>query len=446
MMELTLWLAIVAVIILLFLSGFFSGSETALTAASRARIHQMEKSGDGKAKTVSRLIASRERLIGALLLGNNLVNILASALATSVFLTLFGHAGVAFATLIMTALVVVFAEVLPKTWAISNPERFALAVAPVVNVIVAVFGPVVIGVEAIVRIMLRVVGVNVGEDTSILSAHEELRGAVDLQHKEGGLVKAERDRLGGVLDLAELEVSDVMVHRTNMVALNTEEELPKLIDQALSSPYTRLPLWRGESDNFVGVLHAKDLLRALHAAGGDFSKIDLLQIATPPWFVPDTTSLQDQLNAFLRHKAHFALVVDEYGEVMGLVTLEDILEEIVGEIADEHDVELEGVRPQADGSVIVDGSVPIRDLNRATDWRLPDDEATTIAGLVIHEARMIPEERQIFTFHGFRITVLRREKNRITRLRIMPLGQKPNLLAAGAAQTPPPPTVPAGKV
>lgn len=423
MISLTLWLAILAILVLLILSGFFSGSETALTAASRARMHQMEKSGDRRATIVSRLIAARERLIGALLLGNNLVNILASALATSVFLSLFGEAGVAIATLVMTALVLVFSEVLPKTWAIANPERFALAVAPVVRVVVAVFGPIVIGVEAIVRLMLRVVGVNVGEDTSILSAHEELRGAVDLQHLEGGLVKDERDRLGGLLDLAELEVSDVMVHRTNMVALNADEELGKLVDAALAAPYTRLPLWRGESDNFVGVLHAKDLLRALHAAGGDMEKIDLLQIVTPPWFVPETTSLEDQLNAFLKHKAHFALVVDEYGEVMGLVTLEDILEEIVGEIADEHDVELEGVRPQADGSVIVDGSVPIRDLNRATDWNLPDDEATTIAGLVIHEARMIPEERQIFTFHQFRFTVLRREKNRVTRLRIVPLGQ-----------------------
>jgi magnesium and cobalt exporter, CNNM family len=423
MTEMALWLAIAAIFVLLFLSGFFSGSETALTAASRARLHQLEKRGDWRARVASRLIASRERLIGALLLGNNLVNILASALATSVFLTLFGDAGVALATLVMTALVLIFAEVLPKTWAITNPERFALTVSPILRVVVAVFGPVVIGVEWIVRHLLKLVGVKVGADTSILSAHDELRGAVDLQHIEGGLEKGERDRLGGLLDLAELEVSDVMVHRTNMQALNADEEPAKLVKAALASPHTRLPLWRGESDNFVGVLHAKDLLRALHAAGGDVDQIKILDIATPTWFVPDTTSLQDQLNAFLRHKSHFSLVVDEYGEVMGLVTLEDILEEIVGEIADEHDLELEGLLPQADGSVIVDGTVPIRDLNRAADWSLPDEEATTIAGLVIHEARMIPEERQIFTFHGFRFTVLSREKNRITRLRIMPLGQ-----------------------
>ncbi len=434
MMETTLWLAIAAIIVLLALSGFFSGSETALTAASRARIHQMEKTGDWRAVIVSRLIASRERLIGALLLGNNLVNILASALATSVFLSLFGEAGVALATLVMTALVLVFAEVLPKTWAISNPERFALVVSPIVRVIVAVFGPIVVGVEWIVRMILRSVGVNVGADTSILTAHDELRGAVDLQHLEGALEKGDRDRLGGLLDLADLEVSDVMVHRTNMAALNADKDPVKLVKKVLESPYTRLPLWRGESDNIVGVLHAKDLLRALHAAGGDARKVNILEIAKPAWFVPDTTSLQDQLNAFLKHKAHFAVVVDEYGEVMGLVTLEDILEEIVGEIADEHDLELEGLKPQPDGSVIVDGSVPIRDLNRAADWDLPDEEATTIAGLVIHEARMIPEERQIFTFHGFRFTVMRREKNRVTRLRIMPLNQSAAARLASASR------------
>ncbi|MEH0075683.1 HlyC/CorC family transporter [Pannonibacter sp. Pt2] len=424
MNDTTLWFTGGAILCLLVMSGFFSGSETALTAASRARMHQLEKAGDSRASVVAKLIAARERLIGALLLGNNIVNILASSLATSLFLNLFGEAGVALATLVMTVLVVVLSEVMPKTWAISNPDRFALAVAPPVRIIVAVFGPIVIGIEAIVRLLMRAIGIRVDDNASILSAHEELRGAVDLQHLEGGLVKADRDRLGGLLDLAELEVSDVMVHRTSMMALNVDEDVSKIVDAALAAPYTRMPLWRGESDNFVGVLHAKDLLRALKAADGDFAKLDVMKIATPPWFVPDTTSLQDQLNAFLKRKSHFAFVIDEYGEVMGIVTLEDIIEEIVGEIADEHDVELSGVRPQADGSVIVDGSVPIRDLNRANDWALPDDEATTIAGLVIHEARMIPEERQIFTFHGFRFTVLRREKNRITRLRVMPLSAK----------------------
>jgi len=233
---------------------------------------------------------------------------------------------------------------------------------------------------------------------------------------------ARQSRAAGLFDLDELEVSDVMVHRINMRSVNADDPPQAVVREILQSPHTRMPLWRGSLDNIVGVLHAKDLLRALNDVGNDFSRIEVMKIATRPWFVPDTTTLQDQLNAFLRRKAHFAIVVDEYGEVEGLVTLEDIIEEIVGDIADEHDIDVKGVRQEADGSVVVDGSVPIRDLNRALDWDLPDDEATTIAGLVIHETQSIPRERQSFTFHGKRFIVMKREKNRITKLRIRPAG------------------------
>ena len=235
------WITAGAILLLLVLSAFFSGSETALTAASRARMLHYEKSGDKRAGVVSALIQVRERLIGALLLGNNLVNILASALATNVLLNLFGDAGVVYATLVMTALVLIFSEVLPKTWAISNPDRFALAVSPLVRPVVILFGPVVMGVEVIVRALLRLFGVNAGDGSNALSAHEELRGTVDLQHLEGSLVKAERDRIGGLLDLADLEVSDVMVHRTKMRTLNADDDPLTLINDALESPHTRLP-------------------------------------------------------------------------------------------------------------------------------------------------------------------------------------------------------------
>ena len=250
------------------------------------------------------------------------------------------------------------------------------------------------------------------------SEPEEAQGAPADSPGEGG---TRPDRLGALVDLHELEVSDVMVHRTNMRSVNADSPPEALVREILQSPHTRMPLWRGSTENIVGVLHAKDLLRALNEVGNDFSRIDVMKIATKPWFVPDTTSLQDQLNAFLRRKAHFALVVDEYGEVEGLVTLEDIIEEIVGEIADEHDVDIQGVRQEADGSVVVDGTVPIRDLNRALGWSLPDEEATTIVGLVIHETQSIPEERQAFTFHGKRFVVMKRDKNRIARLRIRPV-------------------------
>jgi Mg2+/Co2+ transporter CorB len=272
------------------------------------------------------------------------------------------------------------------------------------------------------RRALALLGINSKADAEPQTAHEGIRGAVDALHREGSVEKSDRDRLGAILDLHELEVSDVMVHRTNMMSLNADDPIDQIVREALESPHTRIPLWTGEADNIVGIVHAKDLVRALYAAGNDASKLDLMKIASKPWFVPDTTSLQDQLAAFLRRKSHIAIVVDEYGELEGMVTLEDIIEEIVGEIADEHDMSIQGVRKEADGSVVVDGSVPLRDLNRALDWNLPDAEATTIAGLVIHESQMIPEEKQAFTFHGMRFVVMKREKNRITRIRVKAVG------------------------
>ena len=418
------WLSLVVVLICLLLSAFFSGSETALTASSRASVARLEKHGNRRARIVNRLLESRERLLGALLLGNNAVNIAASALATGVLLTWFGNAGVVYATVAMTVLVVVFSEVLPKTAAINAPERIALAVARPMQLIVKLLGPVLMAIEALVRWLLQLVGMKLGADQAVLSAHEELRGAVDLFHREGDVETLDRDMFGGVLDLRELAVSDVMIHRTNMITIDADGSPEDIVNAVIASPVTRLPLWRGNPENIVGILHVKDLLRALHAVDGDAGKVDIASLLTPPWFVPDTRSVSEQLKAFRRRKTPFALVVDEYGEVEGLVTLEDILEEIVGDITDEHDVAMPGVRRQPDGSVNVDGAVPIRDLNRVMDWNLPDKEATTIAGLVIHEARSIPEVGQSFTFHGFRFRVLRRARNRITALRIQPLPRK----------------------
>jgi Mg2+/Co2+ transporter CorB len=336
-----------------------------------------------------------------------------------------GDRGVVYATVIMTALVVIFAEVLPKTIAIAYPDRLSLLIAPVVSFFVTIFWPVVAAVEALVRALLWLCGMRKSERAAAGSGHDELRGAVDLLHREGGVERSERDMFGALLELDEIEVSDVMIHRTNMRTISADLPPAELVREVLASPYTRMPVWRGGPDNIIGVLHAKDLFRALAAAGGDSSRIDIEDIALDAWFIPETTTLRDQLQAFLRRKTHFALVVDEYGVVMGLVTLEDIIEEIVGDIKDEHDVAVQGMRPQPDGSVIVEGSVTIRDLNRAMDWTLPDEEATTIAGLVIHEARAIPEPRQVFLFHGFRFEVLRKNRNRIAALRISALAGPP---------------------
>jgi magnesium and cobalt exporter, CNNM family len=413
------------ILLCLMVSFIFSGSETALTASSRARMMRLEKNGNRGARLVNHLMQMRERLIGTILFGNNLVNIAASALATGILLDWFGEVGVVYATLVMTAVIVVFTEILPKTVAINAPDRISLVVARPMSWLVKVFGPLMMGIEMIVRGVLSLVGIRVGENQPILSAHEELRGAVDLLHHEGGVEKHDLEMFGGLLDLRDLTVSDVMLHRTKMITVNADEPAEDIVREVLAAPVTRLPLWRGSPENIVGILHSKDLLRAIQAAGGDATKIDVQELARPPWFVPDVRPLAEQLKAFRRRKTHFALVVDEYGEVMGLVTLEDILEEIVGDISDEHDLVVAGVRPQPDGSVSVEGSVPIRDLNRVMEWNLPDAEATTIAGLVIHESRSIPEPGQSFTFHGFRFQVLRRTRNRITALRITPLARTP---------------------
>ncbi|MBV2141994.1 HlyC/CorC family transporter [Falsochrobactrum sp. TDYN1] len=427
------WIMCGIILLCVILSAFFSGAETALTAASRARMLSFEHNGDERASIVQHLIGKRDRLIGVLLIGNNLANILATSVATSIFLSLFGDAGVAYSTLAMTVLLVIFAEVLPKSWAISSPDRFSLQVARPVSVVVALLGWASSAVNWIVRMILRLFGINLAAGRSMLSAQEELRGAVEVLHRDKSLIKEDRDQFGGLLDLKELEVSDVMVHRTGMRTIDGDAPADQIVREILGSPHTRMPVWREDIDNIVGIIHTKDLLRALYDVDNDFSRIDVMKVARKPWFVPDTTTLQDQLDAFLRRKAHIAVVVDEYGDVQGLVTLEDILEEIVGDITDEHDLDMQGLRWQPDGSVIVDGSLPIRDVNRALGWHLPDEEATTIAGLVIHETQTIPEMKQAFTFHSKRFSVLKKEKNRLTRLRIVPLDADGKPISGGMA-------------
>ncbi len=415
----TFWIIIAAIGFLLILSAFLSGSETALTAASRARLHAKAKNGNKRAKIFEKLVKDKEKLIGTLLLGNNLVNILASSLATSVLIALFGDSGVVYATLLMTMAVVIFAEVLPKTWAIKQPDEFSLAVSPFIRPLVALLSPVTIAVKLIVNFILKIFSIE--NNGPSLAAHKEIRDTIDLLHSEGEVVKKDKDMLGGLLDLKELDVGDIMVHRTKMLALNIEQNAEELIKQILQSPYTRMPLYEGENDNIIGVVHVKDVLRTLIKAKGDIKKIDIKKIAVKPWFIPETTQLQAQLSAFLKAKSHFALVVDEYGEVQGLITLEDILEEIVGDISDEHDELIEGINKQSDGTYAIDGSLPVRDINRALDWDLPEDEATTIAGLVIHEAKTIPDEGQQFTFYNFRFKILQKTANRITKLAVCPI-------------------------
>ena len=410
---------IAAITFLVMLSALMSGSETAMTGSSPARIHHLVASGSTRAKLVERMLRDREKLIGALLIGNNIVNILSAALATNLLVQLTGEAGVAYATIVMTVMLVIFGEVLPKTLAIRNPEHFALRVAPAVRAVVAVAWPAVKVVGFIVDGILHLVRPRGGNGSEV-SAADVLRGTLALVAGKGGMRKHEHDMLGAVLDLERLTVDEVITHRRNMVSINADAPVEEIVKQVLEAPYTRYPMWRGDPDTITGVLHAKDVVAAVHRKGAELTNAELRRLASPPWFVPDTTSLLHQLLAFRQRRAHLAFVVDEYGALMGLVTLEDILEEIVGDIVDEKDVEVSGVQQEADGALLVEGRVTVRDLNRQFDWNLPDEEATTLAGLLIYEAGRIPDVGENFLFHGFRFEVLRRQRHQLTLLRIRP--------------------------
>jgi Mg2+/Co2+ transporter CorB len=381
-------------------------------------MHAAEKGGDRRATMVTRLLNMRERLLGGILLGNNLVNILASVLTTALFTRLFGEGGLALAgaTVAMTVLILIFAEVLPKTYAISQPDKLALIVARPITWTIKIFAPIVSIVQIIVNSVLRLFGVDT--DASAWTAADEIKGAVDLHLQEGGVAKRARDQIYGVLEIGELSVEDVMIHRRNisMVDINLSPEM--IIKEVLASGHSRIPLFNSDPDNVIGILHAKDLLKSLARLDGDLNSLNMKKISREAWFVPETTSVVKQLRAFQFKQEHFALVVDEYGALMGVITLEDILEEIVGDIQDEYDEEIKGVERKKDGSVTVRGDVAIRDLNRAMDWKLPDDEAVTIAGLVIHESQTIPTVGQAFAYHGYRFEVMERQRNQIQTLRV----------------------------
>ncbi|MCT4555887.1 MAG: HlyC/CorC family transporter [Pelagimonas sp.] len=431
LLDAAFWITSASILGLLAMSAFFSGSETALTAASRGKLRAATDKGNRGAQKALEITEDSERLIGSVLLGNNLVNILATSLATALLTRVFGESGVALATLVMTLLVLIFAEVLPKTYAITNPETAAARVAGPIGLIVRLFAPVVSAVRLLVRAVLRVFGVQIDPDSHILAVREEIAGALQLGHSEGVVEKEDRDRILGALDLAERTVEEIMLHRSGIEMIDADSAPQDILQQCLQSPHTRLPVYQNDPENIIGVIHAKDLTRAMYrmfdeseeaTAREVFAGFKVTDVAMKPYFVPDTTSLDDQMRQFLHRRTHFALVVDEYGSLQGLITLEDILEEIVGEITDEFDPHGDqAVKMAEDGHYWIEGAMTIRDFNRATDWSLPDEEANTMAGLVIHEAQMIPNVGQVFNFHGFRFEVTGRENNRITQLKLRPL-------------------------
>ena len=436
---------IVSLLIALFLlaaNAFYVAAEFALVKARGFRINAMAEQNRFAARLLQKILGNIEAYLACCQLGITMASLglgwvgepTVAALLHPVLIPLgLSDSALHFTSflvgfLVFSSLHIIVGEQVPKTLAIRVPVPVSQWIAYPLYVSFLVFYPLNWLLNAASRGILRMLGVKEGSQQEILT-DVEIEGLVEVSAEHGKMEVGQAEYIQNVFRFGELAVSDVMVHRTEMVTVNAADPPEQIVNSVLKAEFTRIPLWRGTPENIVGILHAKDLLRALNKADGDMSQIDVMAIALPPWFVPDIRPLSEQLKAFRRRKTHFALVVDEYGEVEGLVTLEDILEEIVGDISDEHDMPVPGVRPQPDGSVNVDGSVPIRDLNRAMDWNLLDSDATTIAGLVIHEARSIPDVGQSFTFHGFRFSVMRKQRNRITALRITPLVRKPVALA-----------------
>ncbi|MEZ5832160.1 MAG: HlyC/CorC family transporter [Dongiaceae bacterium] len=418
---------LVALLVLLGCSAFFAGSETALTAASRARMYALSSQGDRKAERVEKLQDHMERVIATMLLGNTFVNNAAAAITTVLFAQYVEGAGGAvplLAAVCITAVIFIVSEVLPKTYAINNAERMSLAVAPVVGFLIKLAYPLTHLTQIIINSLLTLFGVKVEREPGAQESIEELRGAIDLHSESAEEIREAGAMLHSILDLDEVPVSDIMIHRRNVTMIDADLPPEEIVKQILASPHTRIPLWRKEPDNIIGVLHAKGLLRALHNNGWRLQGIDMVSLSAKPWFIPEGTTLLKQLEAFKKRREHFAIVVDEYGALMGVVTLEDILEEIVGDIGDEHDMKVEGVVKEEEGSFIVDGTVTLRDLNREFDWDLPDDQASTLAGLVLHEARQIPLQGQVFTFYNLRFEILERQRNQIRKIRVTPLEPK----------------------
>lgn len=409
----------VSVFLLLCLSAFFSGSETALTGASEAYMQDKEKNENNKnAKTINKLFKKRDRLIITTLIGSNLSNTLATSLSTSLLVGLFGKEGVAYATLIMTVLVLIYTDMLPKTYSVQNANKVALFVAPLVNFFVKLFTPVAYVLQKITSLTFKLFRLN-NTDSGEEMAISEIRGAIDMY--DGLEIREEKHMLKSILDLADINVYDVITHRKNLYCLDVDMPIEGIIKELQDCPYSRVPLYKDKPENIVGVLIVRNLLKKCIEAEGDLSKVKLKEIMIKPWFIPENTNLLHQLSLFKSRREHFAIVIDEYGDIDGIVTLEDILEEIVGDINDENDVilsENSQIKQIDENSYLVDGEVSIRDLNRQNGWKISDEHMTTIAGYLLDMTMIIPEEGQQFIFNDFKFEIIKRTKNQLNLIKI----------------------------
>lgn len=406
---------------LLCCSFFFSGTETAVTAVSAPLLHDQEKQGNKRAQQLNRLKSNGDKILSTLLFGNNVVNIATTALSTSLMIEIFGERwGVIMATFVVSVVILIFSEILPKTYALSTPYSFSMRVTPLLVFCTKIFTPFTWALSVISKGIMRLLPRAKQETDSEEQLKAEIRGAIDMV--DDNSLAQEKGMVKSVLDLNEVTVGDIMIHRSHLISLSIATKPREIFDFVSRTPFSRIPLWRGKRDNIVGILHVKAVLKMMNSYS-DTKGVHVLDYCTKPWFVLNTTSLMDQLLAFKKRREHFALVVDEYGDLQGFVTLEDILEEIVGDISDENDTLEQStlqVTKTTSGAWRVDGGTTIRDINRHFKWELPDEEAATIAGLILYRAERIPTAGQRFVIDGYTLTVVERDRNRLTTIDILP--------------------------
>ena len=421
-MDLPLHILIGSIIGLVILSAFFSGSETSLTSASKPRMHNLAKSGKKNAKIFETLFKDKELLICTILFANNLVNVLASALATKILIELTNSDGIFYATIIMTLMILIFGELIPKTLALSKSDTYALKIAPFLRFLVILLYPLTVTLNFIVYVLLKIVGVNYSnfkKEEISEKREEELRGAIDLHGEDSS--RDEKNMLKSILDLDEITVGSIMIPRKDIFSLPANINFNNLIEKLDESPHSRIPIWEKNPENIIGVFHVR---RLISQKNPDPKKFNIKLLCQKPWFIPESTKLDNQLMEFKKRKEHFSIVVDEYGEFLGIVTLEDIIEEIVGDIDDEQDMlkisqKVKGIKSLSPSNFLVKGNVSIRDLNKELNINLPiNNNVSTIAGLVLYESRTIPKTKQIFSFFDLKFEILNKTNNQITLLKI----------------------------
>lgn len=422
-MDPVLGFLIIVVIVLLILSAFFSGSETALMSVSRPKLYTLEEEGSKSAKRVNKIISNPEKLLTTILLGNNLVNIGASALTTGVFIKLFGEVGMAWATIIMTILVLIFAEVLPKTLANRWPEKTSFIVSFPIGFLIKILTPFTWVISKITRGFMKLIRINPDETGNF--GREDLKGAISMGLINNVVDNEKHRMLDSILDIAHLNVEDVMIHRSAVDSINIELSDDDIFKHIAASPHSRLPVWKENSDNIIGVLHVKDYYRSYYKSLADKQKFILEDLINEPYFVPETVKIYDQLTEFKENRSHMALVVDEYGDLQGVVTLEDLLEEIVGEIEDEHDQDEKEFTKEDNGSVLISGRFPVHQANREFDWSLPEDEdAVTVGGLLTEISQHIPLVGERIVIDNLEFRIMAKKRQSIMKVRVKVLENK----------------------